>query len=70
MVFIKKETIMMDGEKVFDIDLIANGALTGVGKPICIFTCRTKADAGAFLIGLTKLVTDHTVEIMENFDDD
>ena len=55
-----KETIMLDGNKVFDVNVFANSNSRYGHK--AIFTCESEAAALAFFAGLKALVEKHTVE--------
>ena len=59
-----KETKMLDGWTVFDVNLFANS--NPKFGHMCIFTCNTEKDAQAFMDGLKRLMEEHTVEGLES----
>jgi len=59
----RKETIMLDGGKVFDVNILANSNPKFGHK--AVFTCETETAALSFFYGLKALVEKHTVEKIE-----
>ena len=59
----RKPTITRDGQKVFDVNILANSNPKFGNK--AIFTCTTERAANDFLKELTILIERHTVERVE-----
>jgi hypothetical protein len=68
MEFIFKETKLTDGSRVHDVQIIANGSSAIIGRPVCIFSCRTESDAYAFLRGVEKLAEKHCDETFDEIE--
>ena len=58
-----KESRMLDGSKVYDVNIYANSN-PDYGN-MCIFTCESEDAAIHFFAELTKLVEKYTVETIE-----
>ena len=55
-----KETRLYEGGKVHDVNIIANGGPKNRRK--AIFSCESKEESEAFLIGLQSLIETYTIE--------
>lgn len=61
-----KETTLMDGSKVHDVNLFPNG-----GSPMnrkVIISCHSKSAADKFMVQFKNLLEEHTIECLEDID--
>ena len=65
MKFQIKNTKLTNGEKVVDVNLFTNGFDKKSDRHKCIFTCHSLNAALAFRSGLEKLISENTVEFLE-----
>ncbi len=66
MDIIGRKTTMLDGSKVYDINIPCNSNPMYGHK--VIITCESEKDAHAFVAGLEKLLEKHTVERFTDID--
>lgn len=66
MKIIGKQTTLMDGSKVYDINIPCNSN-PDYGHKV-IISCATEQDAIEFVSGLEKLLEKHTVERFTDID--
>jgi hypothetical protein len=64
MDFIRKTTVLTDGSKVYDVDILSNGRIDpGIGgRRVCIFSCISEDAADKFERGIQRLIEEYTVE--------
>ena len=60
MDFIRKITVLTDGSKVHDVDILSNGRLDG--RRVCIFSCISDDAADEFASEMKRLIERYTVE--------
>ena len=65
MKFQIKNTKLTNGEKVVDVNLFTNGFDKKSDRHKCIFTCHSLNAALVFRSGLEKLISENTVEFLE-----
>lgn len=58
----KKETTLLGGGSVSDVQLFPNGRALDNGRPACIFTCRSEEMRDQFMRELAELVDRYTYE--------